>query len=103
MAALAMVPVLDPLPAHSQRSVQVPLECQLHQGLWQPCLLTIVEMGQLWWLEIGSQRIEFRSDGRGTITLRDPAGNSRLVQPVWTAQRALCWDGVCTKGDLPLD
>jgi hypothetical protein len=54
-------------------------------------------------LQIGEQRLVFHSDGRGSVTLSDPTGVSRTVQPVWTAQRELCWDGVCTKGDFPLD
>lgn len=100
---VAIATLMASVPAYSQRTLQVPLECQLRQGQWQPCWLTIIEVGQRWWLDVGGQRIEFRSDGRGSVTLRDAQGNSRLVQPVWTTQQALCWDGVCAKGDLPLD
>jgi hypothetical protein len=89
--------------AGAQSAMSLPLECQLHQGPWQPCTLTIEQMGEHWWLQIGEQRLVFRSNGRGTITMSGPAGVRRTVQPVWTAQRELCWDGVCTKGDFPLD
>ena len=89
--------------AHAQTAMSLPLQCQLHQGPWQPCTLTIEQLGEHWWLQVGPQKLVFRSDGRGSITLSDPAGATKTVQPLWTAQRALCWDGVCTKGDFPLD
>ena len=102
-AALLVVPLLPLVAARGQSALSVPLECQLKQGRWQPCTLTIEQMGEHWWLQIGDQRLVFHSDGRGSVTLSDPAGGSRSVQPVWTAQRELCWDGVCTKGEFPLD
>ena len=65
--------------------------------------MTIQSLGEHWWLQVGNQRLDFRSDGRGGVSLRGLHGEVRLVQPVWAADRALCWDGVCAKGDLPLD
>jgi hypothetical protein len=65
--------------------------------------MTIQAIGEHWWLQVGQQRLEFRSDGRGGVRLRDQGGLERAVQPVWAADRALCWDGVCAKGELPLD
>ena len=82
---------------------QVPLECQLESAGWQPCQLTIEQLGSHWWLEMGGKRFDFHSDGRGGVTLTDSTGARKQVEPVWTAQQALCWDGVCAKGDLPLD
>ena len=101
--ALLLTPQLLLERAQAQRALSVPVECQLEQGDWQPCTLTIEELGEHWWLQVGPHRLDFRSDGRGRVTLTDRAGASKSVQPVWTAQRALCWDGVCAKGDLPLD
>ena len=89
--------------AQAQTALQVPLECQLQGSGWQPCTLTIERMGEHWWLLVDGQRLDFRSDGKGSVTLSDASGRSQAVQPVWTAQHALCWDGVCAKGDLPLD
>jgi len=103
MAALVVAPLLPHGAALAQPPLQVPLECQLQHGQWQPCKLTVVQVGEHWWLQIGRRRLEFRSDGRGSVILKDAPGASKSVQPVWTTQRALCWDGVCTKGDLPLD
>lgn len=81
----------------------IPLDCRLADGPWQPCTLTIVALGEHWWLQVGGERLEFRSDGRGGISLRGRGGVIRTVQPVWASDQALCWDGVCTKGELPLD
>jgi hypothetical protein len=103
VASLLLAPLVNIWPAQAETSMSLPLECQLHQGQWQPCTLTIEQIGEHWWLQIGRQRLVFRSNGRGSITLSDGAGATRTVQPVWTAQQALCWDGVCTKGEFPLD
>ena len=100
---LVVLPWLPVAAARAQSAQNLPLECQLKAGPWQPCTLTIEQMGARWWLQIGEQRLVFHSDGRGSVTLIDRAGATKAVQPVWTAQRALCWDGVCAKGDLPLD
>ena len=81
----------------------IPLECRLAGGPWQPCTMTVLLLGQHWWLQVGSERLEFRSDGRGSVNLRSGTGAVRAVQPVWSSDQALCWDGVCAKGALPLD
>lgn len=103
IAALVLAPLLPLAQARAEANLQVPLECQLNQGSWEPCTLTIEQMGEHWWLQIGAQRLDFHSDGRGSVTLSADGSRPRAVQPIWTAQQALCWDGVCTKGDLPLD
>jgi hypothetical protein len=103
VALLCSAGSLHAIPAHSQPQQKVPLECQLESAEWQPCQLTIEQLGSHWWLEMGGKRFEFHSDGRGGVTLTDSSGARRQVEPVWTAQQALCWNGVCAKGDLPLD
>jgi hypothetical protein len=90
------------LPLH-QALQRIPLECRLGSGAWQPCTMTVLQLGEHWWLQVGGQRLEFRSDGRGSVSLRSGAGLTRAVQPVWSADQALCWDGICAKGNLPLD
>ena len=100
LLCMQLVPVAG---VRAEERLSVPLECQIQRGRWQPCTLTIEQMGEHWWLQIGAQRLDFRSDGRGSTTLTEGGGTSKAVQPMWTAQRTLCWDGVCTKGDLPLD
>jgi hypothetical protein len=89
--------------ADAQSALNVPLECRIGDGPWSPCTMTIQRIGEHWWLQVGAQRLEFHSDGRGSISLRHGAGSQRAVQPVWREPRALCWDGICAKGDLPLD
>ena len=103
LLAAAMPALLLGGNALAQENLQVPLDCQLQGAAWRPCTLTIERMGEHWWLLVDGQRLDFRSDGRGSVTLSDASGRSRAVQPVWTAQQALCWDGVCARGDLPLD
>ena len=89
--------------AGAQAALTVPLECRIGTAGWTPCTMTIQRFGEHWWLQVGPQRLEFRSDGRGSITVSDGAGGRRPVQPVWREPRSLCWDGICAKGDLPLD
>ena len=89
--------------AGAQAALTVPLECRIGTAGWTPCTMTIQRFGEHWWLQVGPQRLEFRSDGRGSITVSDGAGGRRSVQPVWREPRSLCWDGICAKGDLPLD
>jgi hypothetical protein len=89
--------------AGAQAGLTVPLDCRIGDGQWTPCTMTVQRIGELWWLQVGPQRFEFRSDGRGSTTLGDGAGTIRAVQPVWQGPRALCWDGICAKGELPLD
>jgi hypothetical protein len=90
-------------PTGSSAGQSIPLECRLAAGAWQPCTMTVLQLGEHWWLQVGNQRLEFRSDGRGSVSLRSGTGVPRSVQPVWSADQALCWDGVCAKGNLPLD
>ncbi|MFZ9288586.1 MAG: hypothetical protein ACO24E_08290 [Vulcanococcus sp.] len=45
--------------------------------------MTIQRAGEHWWLDVGQQRLEFRSDGRGQISLIEPTGVRRVVSPRW--------------------
>lgn len=81
----------------------VPLECRLDSSAWLPCTMTVERLGEHWWLQVGRRRFDFRHDGRGRIELQEAQGIRRLVQPSWRSHQALCWDGICAKGDLPLD
>jgi len=95
---------LPPPQAGSPQVLQsIALECRLGAGAWQPCTMTVLQLGEHWWLQVGNQRLEFRSDGRGSVSLRSGQGPLRAVLPVWSREQALCWDGVCAKGNLPLD
>ena len=100
-ASQAVAHTLLPAPARAQQ--ELPLECRLGDGAWRACTMTIARTGEHWWLQVGSRRLEFRSDGRGAITLSSGAGPGRSVVPAWQPDRALCWDGVCARGEFPLD
>lgn len=100
----AVPPALSAPPIQAPAGPQrIQLDCRLADGAWQPCTMTVERIGEHWWLQVGEERLEFRSDGRGAVSLRGRSGIARSVQPVWAADQALCWDGVCARGELPLD
>lgn len=103
LAAASQAVVQTLLPAAARAQQELPLECRLGDGAWRACTMTIARAGEHWWLQVGSRRLEFRSDGRGAITLSSGAGPGRAVVPAWQPDRALCWDGVCARGEFPLD
>ncbi len=55
-----------------------------------------------WTIEFGPRRIEFRQDGTGMVQMRASAAWIP-VESTWIAGPALCWNGVCAQGDIPLD
>jgi hypothetical protein len=65
--------------------------------------MEVVQMGSHWTLVVGEQRLEFRHDGRGAVTLHSGAGPWRMVTSRWEKQSDLCWDGICARGAIPLD
>jgi hypothetical protein len=79
------------------------LQCRLAGGPWQPCRMEIEEIGQHWVLRIGQQRIEFRHSGDGAVRMQTGASSWQTVTATWQKDTSLCWDGVCAKGDIPLD
>mgnify|MGYP006935497374 CR=1 FL=1 len=107
------MPVLRPIPlllgllisaAAVGAELRVPLECSLDAGAWTLCTMQVERIGEHWWITSGDQRIEFRHDGRGGITMRRHRDAGwQAVSASWTADAALCWDGVCARGPIPLD
>lgn len=81
----------------------VPLRCQVNGGVWRECQMVVERVGSLWQLVLGSERFGFEHDGRGQVRMRSGEGEWKPVQARWTADAALCWDGLCAQGDLPLD
>ena len=55
-----------------------------------------------WTIELGQRRIDFRNDGSGTVQMLDSTG-WLPVETSWIAGPALCWNGLCAQGDIPLD
>ena len=74
------------------------------EGAWEPCTLHLDRDGMGWKLTIGSQpSIQFLHDGLGNVRMRGGAGGWRKVEAHWLADSSLCWDGVCARGEFPLD
>lgn len=86
---------------HAQPS-PIPLECSLNKGPWQPCQMEVVAVGQSWWVVVAGRRIAFRHDGRGKVEMNSD-GTWVVVTPHWAADRSLCWESLCLRGDIPLD
>lgn len=87
----------------ADRRGTVALQCRLAGGAWQPCQMQVERVGSHWWLLIGGQRLEFRHDGRGQVTMQQGNGDWRQVDSSWGEDASLCWNGVCARGDIPLD
>jgi hypothetical protein len=91
----------------------IPLRCRLGDGPWQACSMVVESPGERWEIRVGGTRIAFRHDGSGTVSMHNPAGSALISQPrgrgwvpvqtTWISGPALCWNGVCAQGDIPLD
>ena len=55
-----------------------------------------------WTIKLGLRRFEFRQDGSGMVQMRASAAWIP-VETTWIVGPALCWNGVCAQGDIPLD
>ncbi len=89
--------------AASPSSTGLPLECRLGDGPWQACWMEVIEVGRHWVLRIGHRHLEFRHDGRGVLRMQRDGGPWRTVTGRWQQPGDLCWDGLCARGDIPLD
>ncbi|MEB3297358.1 MAG: hypothetical protein VKL23_07470 [Cyanobacteriota bacterium] len=66
--------------------------------------MRVESVGLHWWIQAGTQTVEFRHDGRGGIAMRQGKETQwQNVDVSWSADAALCWDGVCARGPIPLD
>ena len=82
------------------------LQCRRDAQVWTSCRMHQLSAGEHWFLEIGSERIEFRHDGSGLMRMRSAqsgADSWASVEPRWEADQSLCWGTVCARGDLRLD
>ncbi|MEB3320253.1 MAG: hypothetical protein VKI63_04865 [Cyanobium sp.] len=90
------------LAAQEQRQA-VALHCRLEAGPWRECQMIVDQVGALWSLRVGEERIDFRHDGRGQVRMQRGTRAWVPVEARWENDAALCWNGICAKGDLPLD
>jgi hypothetical protein len=81
----------------------VELQCRLGDGPWQNCQMRVVALGLSWQLLLDGEQIGFQHDGKGNVRMQRAKGSWEPVQANWNAEAALCWNGVCARGDLPLD
>lgn len=81
----------------------IPLQCRLGNGPWQDCQMRVEQVGSHWWLLVGPQTLEFLHDGRGSVTMQENSSGWRAVSSRWQEDTSLCWDGVCARGEIPLD
>jgi hypothetical protein len=86
-----------------EQPFSVPLRCQLDGGAWRDCQMVVEQVGSLWQLVLGSERYGFQHDGRGMVRMRQGAGEWTPVQARWSADASLCWNGLCARGQIPLD
>ncbi|MCH9713080.1 MAG: hypothetical protein K0U63_00795 [Cyanobacteria bacterium] len=86
-----------------QPLTRVPLRCRLDGGPWRDCLMVVERMGEAWQLLLGSEQFGFQHDGSGQVQMRRGQAPWLPVQARWTADAALCWDGICAQGNIPLD
>jgi hypothetical protein len=84
------------------------LRCRVAEGPWQACQMQVQDVGRRWSVDVGGQRLLFRHDGRGTVLMWHAPGRWVPVDTRWIAGNAgtdpaLCWDGICAVGPIPLD
>lgn len=80
----------------------IPLECRVVGRPWQACQMEISDPGRRWDLVVGQRRYRFQHDGTGHMRLA-VEGRWQDVTPRWESDGSLCWDGVCVRGEIPLD
>jgi hypothetical protein len=83
--------------------MSIPLECRLGEGPWRDCSMQVEQIGAHWTLIVEGERYEFRHDGRGSVRMLSSGEGWRPVSSRWNEDTSLCWDGVCARGDIPLD
>jgi hypothetical protein len=64
--------------------------------------MEVVETGRQWFVVVGQRRYRFQHDGTGRMRM-GVDGAWREVTPRWEKDGSLCWNGVCVRGDIPLD
>jgi hypothetical protein len=64
--------------------------------------MEVIDPGRRWFLVVGRQRFGFQHDGTGRMQMA-VEGRWREVTPRWLEDGSLCWDGVCARGEIPLD
>ncbi|MFN9644875.1 MAG: hypothetical protein ACK6BG_07110 [Cyanobacteriota bacterium] len=80
----------------------VSLDCRVGGGPWTACRMEIQDPGRIWTLVVGRRRYSFQHDGTGRMRMTVD-GRWKDVTPRWDSDGSLCWDGLCARGEIPLD
>ena len=94
----------------------ISLRCRDNNGPWLDCQMHLHDVGRRWDLTMGGRRFEFVHDGKGIVSMRRWPAEAKGHRPgvavpppwspvtvFWGEDQALCWDGLCAKGEIPLD
>ena len=85
-------------------AISVSMECRRQHQDWRICRFESDQQGASWQLAFEDRTVRFRHDGSGRMRMQlndDSAWTS--VQPRWIAERTLCWNEICARGEIPLD
>ena len=92
------------LAAPAQPAVSVPVECRQQHQSWQDCRYESDQPGTSWQLAFENTTVRFHHDGSGRMKMqRNGNSNWTGVQARWVAERTLCWNDICARGEIPLD
>lgn len=103
LTSLPLTNLLAATPPRAQGPVSAQLHCRLAAGPWRHCRMALDADGLGWQLQIGAEQIRFRHDGRGAVTMERSGQAWQPVEARWLSDASLCWDGVCARGQIPLD
>ena len=90
-------------PGRAQPQRSVPLSCRIAPGPWLDCLMMVERVGERWNLIVGKELIGFRHDGFGQVEMQRAQTSWKRVEATWSQDKSLCWNGICARGDMPLD
>ncbi|CAI8385832.1 MULTISPECIES: hypothetical protein [unclassified Synechococcus] len=92
------------LAAQARPAVSVPIECRQQHQEWQNCRYESDQPGSSWQLAFEDHVVRFNHDGSGHMKMQlNDNGDWTGVQARWIAERTLCWNDVCARGEIPLD
>lgn len=92
------------LAAPARPVLSLPVECRQQHQDWQNCRYESDQPGRSWQLAFPNKTVRFDHDGSGRMRMQlNENGDWTGVQSRWIAERTLCWNDVCARGEIPLD
>ena len=90
--------------APARPAFSVPIECRQQHQERLNCRYESDQPGRSWQLAFENKTVRFHHDGSGHMKMQlNNNGNWTGVQARWIAERTLCWNDVCARGEIPLD